>query len=161
MSVDVLAKYGQVPRKHKNYEIDWLHPDDIAQIIDLETAWFPEPLTISKLNHLINQANTCYVVVRDGSQIIGYIGFQLFLAAAHTISMGVDAGYRRENLATVIQKTADAIAKERGARWFTGEVRISNEPQLKFLRGLGWHEVGICKNFFKNKEDAIVVWNWL
>lgn len=161
MLVDFLAKYEQVPRKYHSYDIDWLQPDDIEQIIELETKWFPEPLTMPKLMHLIHEPNTCYIVVRDGKRVIGYIGFQLFLAAAHTVSMGVDAEYRRENLATVIQKTADAIAKQRGARWFTGEVRLSNEPQLKFLRGIGWHEVGICKSFFSNQEDAIVVWNWL
>lgn len=161
MSVDVLVEYDRVPRKHRNYDIDWLHPDDIEQIIKLEKEWFLEPLTMSKLNKLINEPNTCYIVVRDGKKVIGYIGFQLFLAMAHTISMGVDARYRRENLAIVIQKTADAVAKKRGARWFTGEVRVSNEPQLKFLSSIGWHEVGICRNFFANKEDAIVVWNWL
>lgn len=161
MSADILMGYDQVPREYRGYQIDWLHSDDIKQIVDLETAWFPEPLTISKLTQLIQEPNTCYIVIRDGKQVIGFIGFQLFLAAAHTISMGIDAKYRRENLATVIQKTADAIAIKRGARWFTGEVRVSNEPQLKFLRGLGWLEVGRCKSFFGNGEDAIVVWNWL
>lgn len=161
MSSDILMEYNDVPRTYRGYQIDWLHPDDMEQIIQLESTWFPEPLTISKLTHLLRQPNTCYIVVRDGKRVIGYIGFQSFLAAAHTISMGVAQGYRRENLATLIQKTADAVAKDQGARWFTGEVRVSNRPQLEFLRGLGWLEVGRCNNFFENGEDAIVVWNWL
>jgi len=161
LSSDILLKYNYVPREYWGYQIDWLHRDDMEQIIELEAAWFPEPLTITKITQLIDEPNTCYIVVRDKKQVIGYIGFQFFLASAHTISMGVAAQYRRENLATVIQKTADAVAKQQGARWFTGEVRVSNRPQLEFLRGLGWHEVGRCKNFFRNGEDAIVVWNWL
>lgn len=161
MSINDLPGYEQVPREHRGYQIDWLHPDDIEQIVALETGFFPEPLTIAKLTQLIQEPHTCYIVVRDGKQVIGYIGFQYFLAAAHTISMAVHPGYRREALATIIQKTADAVAKKQGARWFTGEVRVSNKPQLRFLRGLGWHEIGRCENFFKNGEDAIVVWNWL
>lgn len=154
-------RYDEVPREHHGYQIDWVQPDDIEQIIELEREWFPEPLTVPELTRLISEPGTCYIVMRDGKQVAGYIGFQMFLAAAHTISMGIAAKHRRRNLATVIQKTADAVAKKRGARWFTGEVRVSNEPQLRFLRGLGWLEIGRCENFFSDGEDAIVVWNWL
>ncbi|MDW7674432.1 MAG: GNAT family N-acetyltransferase [Bacillota bacterium] len=161
MPNDSITNYEEVPRKYGDYQIDWLQPDDVKHIVELEKIWFPEPLTTSKLTELIQQPNTCYIVVRNGKQVVGYIGFQLFLAAAHTISMGVAANHRRKKLANLIQKTADAIAKKRGARWFTGEVRVSNTPQLKFLRGLGWHEIGTCKSFFGDGEDAIVVWYWL
>jgi len=40
LSADILAEYGEVPRKHGSYDIDWLHPDDMKQIIELEKAWF-------------------------------------------------------------------------------------------------------------------------
>ena len=54
------------------------------------------------------------------------------------------------------------MAASRGARWFSGEVRVSNTAQLKFLlEKLGWIQIGVCPRFFKNGEDAVVVWHWL
>jgi hypothetical protein len=53
------------------------------------------------------------------------------------------------------------VAVRQGARWFTGEVRVSNLAQLKMLESLGWHQIGLCPYFFADSEDAVVVWKWL
>lgn len=81
--------------------------------------------------------------------------------AAHTISMCIHPDFRRRGLGKLIQQTADGIAKGLGAYWFTGEVRVSNTAQIKMLEGLGWETVGVCPNFFKNGETAVVMWNRL
>ena len=39
------------------------------------------------------------------------------------------------------------VAAALGARWFTGEVRVSNTPQLNFLKGLGWEQIGVSPHF--------------
>ncbi|HHX77708.1 MAG TPA: GNAT family N-acetyltransferase, partial [Firmicutes bacterium] len=104
---------------------------------------------------------TRYIAIKKGNELAAYIGFQIFGPAAHTISMCIHPGYRRQGLGMLIQKTADFVAYNLGARWFTGEVRVSNEAQLQMLKKLGWQEIGIYPGFFNNGEDAVVVWNWL
>ncbi|PKM83168.1 MAG: N-acetyltransferase [Firmicutes bacterium HGW-Firmicutes-13] len=150
-----------IPGQNGPYLTDWLKVTDLLQIARLEAEFFPEPLSISSLIKLWLMPITYYIVVRKGRKVIAYIGFQMFEKAAHTISMGIHPDFRREGLAVFIQKTANRAAANRGARWFTGEVRVSNTPQLKFLEKLGWQQIGICPNFFKNGEAAVVVWNWL
>jgi ribosomal-protein-alanine N-acetyltransferase len=149
------------PGQKGAFYIDWMKISDLRQIIRLETAFFPEPLTLLKLIRYWLMPITYYIVIRDGRKVVAYIGFQMFGQAAHTISMGSHPDYRRQGLAALVQRTADRAAKNRGASWFTGEVRVSNVPQLLFLRELGWIEVGTSPGFFSNGEDAIVVWNWL
>jgi ribosomal-protein-alanine N-acetyltransferase len=149
------------PGQKGAFYIDWMKISDLRQIIRLETAFFPEPLTLFKLIRYWLLPITYYIVIRDGRKVVAYIGFQMFGPAAHTISMGSHPGYRRQGLAALVQRTADRAAKNRGASWFTGEVRVSNVPQLLFLKEIGWIEVGTSPNFFSNGEDAIVVWNWL
>ncbi|HOB87694.1 MAG TPA: GNAT family N-acetyltransferase, partial [Bacillota bacterium] len=104
---------------------------------------------------------TRYIVIRKGRRVAAYIGFQLLGPAAHTISMCVHPEFRRRGLAALVQTTANEVAAALGARWFTGEVRVSNTPQLNFLKGLGWEQIGVSPHFFKNGEDAVVVWFWL
>ncbi len=150
-----------IPLQYKNYTIGWLRPSEITQLARLEKDFFPEPLSIGALARLLLKPNTYYLTARKDSRVAAYIGFQVFLASAHTISMGVAPGHRRAGLARAIQEAANRVAANRGARWFTGEVRASNTAQLDFLRKSGWLEIGVCRRFFKNGEDAVVVWKWL
>ncbi len=150
-----------IPKQVNSYCVDWLKLTELPQIVRLEAALFPEPLTMASLIRYWLMPITYYIVVRKNNQVVAYIGFQLFGPAAHTISMAVHPDFRRQGLAGLVQSTADRVAANRGARWFTGEVRLSNIPQLKFLEGRGWKQIGVCPRFFQNGEDAIVVWNWL
>ncbi|HOP68684.1 MAG: GNAT family N-acetyltransferase [Dethiobacteria bacterium] len=150
-----------LPRREGPYLIDWMKPADVRQVIRLEQDSFPEPLSLRELIRLWRQPITRYIVIRKGRRVAAYIGFQLLGPAAHTISMCVHPEFRRRGLAALVQTTANEVAAALGARWFTGEVRVSNTPQLNFLKGLGWEQIGISPRFFKNGEDAVVVWFWL
>ncbi len=150
-----------LPRPYLDYRIDWSRPSDLPRIARLEASLFPEPLRLGALARLWLAPRTCYLVARKGRLLAAYIGFQLFGPAAHTISMAVHPDHRRRGLATVIQRTADQVAANRGARWFTGEVRVSNQAQLRLLERLGWQRIGVCPRFFGNGEAAVVVWYWL
>jgi len=155
------ARALPIPRMEGGYKIDWLKPWDLPQLSRLEAQSFPEPLNFWSLLRLWLMPITTYLVFRQKRKVVAYIGFQMYGPAAHTISMCIHPGYRRQGLGRLVQETADMVAIKSGARWFTGEVRVSNTAQLKMLEGLGWRQIGVCPEFFKNGEDAIVVWNWL
>lgn len=132
--------------------------DDLAQIAALEAAVFPEPLSSAELERLWSRPDVTYVVFRDGRRVAAYFGFQVSGPTAHVISNATDPAYRRRGLGTRILAEAEPLARARGARWYLGEVRVSNGPQRAILARLGWREVGVCPRFFGNGEDAVVVW---
>ena len=150
-----------LPKQSGPYRIELLKLRDLVQIVRLEAVSFPEPLNLWSLLRLWLMPITTYLIVKKGRQVVAYIGFQKYGPAAHTISMCIHPDYRRQGLGILVQKTADEIAVNLGARWFTGEVRVSNLAQLIMLEGLGWQNIGTCRRFFGNGEDAVVVWNWL
>ena len=156
-----LAGRDGLPTRYREYQVGWLRPHELPQIAHLEALLFPQPLRLGELVRLYLTPHTYYVAARKGRQVVAYIGFQLFGPCAHTISMGVHPAHRRRGLATLVQKTADRVASNRGARWFMGEVRRSNTAQLCFLERLGWRQMGVCLRFFPDGEDGVVVWNWL
>ncbi len=144
------------------YRVDWARFSDLGQIARLEELSFPEPLSHASLIKLWLDRDTRYLVIRRDHRVAAYIGFQLMGPIAHTISMGVHPDHRRRGLAIRIQEAANQVASSLGARWFMGEVRKSNTPQLNLLLSrLGWQAIGICKRFFSDGEDAVVVWHLL
>lgn len=154
-------RHVPLPQRAGPFRTEWLRIRDFLQIIRLERASFPEPLRLPELIRLWLMPITYYIAVKKGRTVVAYIGFQLYGPAAHTISMCIHPDYRRQGLGILVQQTADTVAAGLGARWFTGEVRVSNTPQLKMLAGMGWESIGISPAFFGNGEDAVVVWNWL
>lgn len=133
----------------------------LRQVARLERLLFPEPLSPGTLLRLWMRRDTRYLGVLKGPAVVAYIGFQVWGPIAHTISMGVHPAHRRRGLATCLQAAADRLAAQMGARWFMGEVRRSNTPQLALLRKLGWQPLGLCRGFFRNGEDAVVMWHLL
>lgn len=150
-------RWPGVPFAFGPYRVDRGRARDLPQIARLERACFPEPLGLTALAGLWVRPGTCYVVARRARRVAAYIGFQLMGPMAHTISMAVDPEFRRQGLGTLVQRTADRVAAARGARWFAGEVRVSNVAQLALLERLGWVRVGVCPGFFGNGEDAVLV----
>lgn len=156
-----LPKNDGIPRQEGPYTFDWLKLTDLRQIADMEVKNFPQPYSLFDLFRLVIMPNTHYIVVRKGRLVVAYIGFRIFEKAAHTNSTCVLPDFRRQGLAKQIQLVANQVAVNRGARWFTGEVRVSNKAQFKHLEEMGWLQVGHCPSFFKDGEDVIVVWKWL
>jgi ribosomal-protein-alanine N-acetyltransferase len=138
-----------------------LLPGELAQVAAIEALVFPEPLVLPALEQLWRQPETTYVAYRSEGRVAAYFGFQVFGPTAHVISNATHPDFRRQGLGGRILREAEPIARGRGARWFLGEVRVSNTPQLRVLRRIGWLEVGTCPAFFGNGEDGIVVWRCL
>ena len=150
-----------VPLREGPFIYDWFKLRDLPQIARMEAKYFPEPYSFWTLLGLILRPSTYYLVIRQKNMVVAYIGFRLFEKAAHTISTCVHHDFRRRGLARKLQLVANRVAINRGARWFTGEVRVSNLAQLEHLKQMGWLQIGRCPCFFKDGEDIIVVWKWL
>jgi len=131
---------------------------DLPQVAAIEALVFPEPLTLTALEALWHDPATVYVGYRVGGRVAAYFGFQTFGPTAHVISNATHPDFWRRGLGGRVLTEAAPIARSRGARWYLGEVRVSNALQQRVLKRIGWREIGTCPAFFGNGEDAIVVW---
>lgn len=148
------------PSPH-TWELVPLRPEDLPQVAAIEEAVFPEPLSLEAVRSLYSDPATTYVAFRDGDVVAAYFGFQVTGPTAHVIANATHPAYRRRQLGRRILTRAEPVARLAGARWFLGEVRVSNTPQRLLLAGLGWVDIGLCPHFFGNGEDARVVWRVL
>ena len=138
-----------------------LGADELPQVAAIEALVFPEPLRLADLRRLWRDPATAYVGFRVGDRLGAYFGFQTFGPTAHVVSNATHPDFRRQGLGARVLQEAEPLARGRGARWFLGEVRVSNAAQRRVLARIGWSEVGTCPAFFGNGEDAIVVWRCL
>jgi len=130
---------------------------ELGRVAELEALVFPEPLGLAELERLFKDPGVRFLAIREGTRLAAYFGFQVCGPTAHVIDNVTDPAFRRRGYGARILTEAEPVARALGARWFLGEVRVSNTPQLQVLRRIGWREIGLCQSFFGNGEDAIVV----
>jgi ribosomal-protein-alanine N-acetyltransferase len=138
-----------------------LHAQDLPAVAALEALVFPEPLALDQLARLWAREGTVYLGIREGDTLAAYFGFTIDGPTAHVVSNATHPNFRRRGYARALLEAGRQVARSRGARWFLGEVRLSNLPQLRLLTRLGWRSVAVCPRFFGNGEDAHVVFRLL
>lgn len=136
----------------------WLRLRDFAAVAAIEHTVFVEPLTWPQLLLRALRRRTLYLGAWDGTTLAAYFGFEVQGPTAHVISNATHPDYRRRGAASRLLHGAEVRARSLGARWFLGEVRVSNHEQLHVLEKIGWKQVGLVEHFFGNGENAIIVW---
>lgn len=138
-------------------ELQLLAAEELPQVAAIEAQVFPEPLDLRSLARLYASPQVRYVVLRDEGKVAAYFGFDVHGPTAHVISNATHPDCRRRGYGGRVLHEAEPLARSLGARWFLGEVRVSNDAQRRLLAEIHWQEIGVCRRFFGNGEDAYVV----
>ncbi len=99
----------------------------------------------------------CYIVTAEELPK----GFLLISTAAdegEIIKIGVLPECRRQNFGTSILREAFEKWQDEGIRHLFLEVRESNRPARALYQKLGFEEVGIRKNYYRNPQEHAVVY---
>lgn len=138
----------------------YLREEDIDQILKIEELSFATPWTRQSFENELNLNQfAVYLVLEKEGQIVGYCGMWLIVDEAHITNIAVLPEFRGQQLGEAILRMIMEIAKERGAKTMTLEVRVSNEVAQSLYRKLGFMNGGIRKKYYTdNYEDALVMW---
>jgi ribosomal-protein-alanine N-acetyltransferase len=95
--------------------------------------------------------------VEDGI-VLGYIGSQSVLGESDMMNVAVHPDHRRRGIGEMLVNALSRDLKERGNVCLTLEVRDSNVPAIALYEKLGFTQVGLRKNYYRNpKEDALIL----
>ncbi|MGS2779876.1 ribosomal protein S18-alanine N-acetyltransferase [Robertmurraya sp. GLU-23] len=138
----------------------YLKEEDIDQILKIEELSFATPWTRQSFeNELKLNQFAVYLVLEKEGQILGYCGMWLIVDEAHITNIAVLPEFRGQKLGEAILRMIMEVAKKKGAKTMTLEVRISNTVAQSLYRKLGFMNGGIRKNYYTdNYEDALVMW---
>lgn len=134
--------------------------EDIDQILVIEKESFATPWSRESFeNELTKNRFALYLVLEDEEVIFGYCGVWIIVDEAHVTNIALLPNYRGKKLGETLLTEIMKVAKEKGAKTMTLEVRVSNHVAQSLYRKLGFLDGGIRKNYYTdNQEDALVMW---
>ena len=131
--------------------------DDLEQIEHLERECFPEPWSRRLIESELVAHDRINLVWSEGDSILGYVLAMQVLDDLHINKIGTTAQARRRGVAGSLMAAVAAIARDRGGRLISLEVRRTNEPARVFYESLGFSIEYVRRNYYPSGEDALVM----
>lgn len=130
----------------------------VPQVAELERCCFEAPWSEHSIASELTNPLSVWLVALDGSKVVGYVGTQSVLCEADMMNVAVSPDYRRLGIAqNLVERLVQALCS-RKVQSLTLEVRVSNEPAKALYRKLGFSQVGLRPNYYKNpREDALIL----
>lgn len=132
---------------------------DLDAVCRIDAASFRTPwLPAVYLTELSNRS-ACYLVAREGRDVIGYGGAWVVMAEAHITTLAVDPGHRGRRIGErILLGLMDEVILH-GATHCTLEVRESNLAARALYLKLGFREAAVRRGYYSdNGENAVVMW---
>ena len=140
-------------------EIVKMNEAHVASVAAIEKECFGVDAWSEKsvASELTNQLSLWLVAV-DGERVAGYVGSQTVCGETDMMNVAVTADYRRQGLGEKLVLALVEELKAIGSRCLTLEVRDSNAPARALYEKLGFQQIGLRKNYYRNpREDAHIL----
>ena len=130
----------------------------VSQVAQLEKLCFSAPWSENSSSSELTNPLSCWLVALDGDRVAGYVGSQTVLDESDMMNIAVDPQYRRQGIAQALVEELVKCLARKGSRCLTLEVRASNAGAIALYGKLGFVQVGLRKNYYRNpREDAMIL----
>ena len=139
-------------------EIIKMEQGHVAQVAALEAICFRDPWSEKSVASELNNSLSCWLVAEENGVVTGYVGSQTVIDESDMMNVAVHPDHRRKGIAEALVVELVEALKKRESHCLTLEVRASNEPAKALYEKLGFAQVGLRKNYYRNpKEDALIL----
>lgn len=138
--------------------ISKMRPEHIKRLAELEQICFSQPWSEQSLADELENDSAKFLVAEINGKAVGYIGLFIVMESCYLSNIAVFPEYRRKGVATALFHRAFSEAQNHGVDFISLEVRPSNTEALQLYTSLGFEEMGLRKNFYRNPtEDAFIM----
>ncbi len=130
------------------------HIDDILKV---EKECFKDAWSEKMFKEEISGKFSHYFVAIVDNHAVAYMGMWSLSGEGHITNIAVAKNYRRCGIAKALISHFIEIAKRDNLEFMTLEVRASNTPAISLYKSFGFLDVGVRKNYYYNKEDALLL----
>ena len=135
-----------------------MHESHIAQVAALEKICFSDPWSENSVASELKNPLSCWLVAEEDGVVAGYVGSQTVIDESDMMNIAVHPDHRRKGIAEALVMELVEALKKRESHCLTLEVRTSNEPAKALYEKLGYVQIGLRKNYYRNpKEDALIL----
>ena len=135
-----------------------MNPAHVAQVAALERLCFSDPWSENSVASELENELSLWLVAEEGETVLGYVGSQTVLDETDMMNVAVHPDHRRRGVAAALITELVSRLKMQGSRCLKLEVRASNAPAIALYETLGFTQLGLRKNYYRNpKEDALIL----
>jgi [ribosomal protein S18]-alanine N-acetyltransferase len=157
----IVSAAAQQTVKHNDLLVRRMRPNDVAEIMDIESVSFGRHHWSSEsfLYEMKNQLGRYYSLIHRPSQkLIGYCGYWIILDEAHITTIAIDPAYRGNGLGDLLLvKMLDRMSSQ-SVKWATLEVRASNFSAQQLYYKYAFRSMGTRPHYYQDSnEDALIM----
>ncbi|MCI7020783.1 MAG: ribosomal protein S18-alanine N-acetyltransferase [Clostridiales bacterium] len=135
-----------------------MNESHVKQVAELEKICFSDPWSENSVASELNNPLSVWLVAEGNGIVCGYVGSQTVLDETDMMNIAVHPDFRRKGIAAALIAELVRLLKERGSRILRLEVRESNAPAISLYETMGFTQLGLRKNYYRNpKENALIL----
>ena len=135
-----------------------MNESHVAPIAALEQLCFNDPWSETSIASELDNPLSLWLVALEGETVVGYVGSQTVMGWTDMMNVAVHPDHRRKGIGRALVEELERLLQEQGNECLTLEVRASNTPAKTLYFDLGFNQVGLRKNYYRNpKEDALIL----
>ena len=132
--------------------------DHVSQVAELEKICFSDPWSEKSIASELTNPLSFWLVAVEGDKVAGYVGSQSVMGESDMMNVAVHPDFRRQGVAEKLVLELVAALASAGNHCLTLEVRASNVSAISLYEKLGFAQIGLRKNYYRNpKEDALIL----
>ena len=135
-----------------------MNADHVAQVAALEAICFHDPWSENSVASELNNPLSYWLVAMEDDRVVGYVGSQTVVGETDMMNVAVHPDFRRQGIAESLILALVEGLKSLESHCLTLEVRASNASAIALYKKLGFAQIGLRKNYYRNpKEDALIL----
>lgn len=132
--------------------------EHVPQVARLEEICFSDPWSEKSVASELENELSLWLVALEGESVAGYVGSQTVLGETDMMNVAVHPDFRRQGVGESLILALVEQLKSLDSHSLTLEVRASNAPARALYEKLGFSQVGLRKNYYRNpREDACIL----
>lgn len=139
-----------------NIEIKKMNKNHLEEIKENLEVDFDDFWNYNILKEELSSDSSKYIVAITKSEVIGFAGIKFALDQVDIMNIVTRKNYRNKGVGTLLLRELISICKEFKANSIFLEVSEDNEPAIKLYKKLGFENVGIRKNYYKDKNGIVM-----
>ena len=135
-----------------------MNESHVTQVAELEKLCFSDPWSERSVASELNNPLSLWLIAEENGKVCGYIGSQTVMDETDMMNIAVHPDCRRRGIAAALIGALVNQLKARGSHILRLEVRESNAPAIALYARMGFCQLGLRKNYYRNpKENALIL----
>lgn len=135
-----------------------MNESHVAQVAALEKMCFSDPWSENSVASELNNPLSLWLIAEENQAVCGYVGSQTVLDETDMMNIAVHPDCRRRGVAAALITELVHQLRERGSHILRLEVRESNAPAIALYEAMGFTQLGLRKNYYRNpRENALIL----